>query len=314
MSAIEDPFPEVEFLNNPPEGAAKVNNGSTSPRIRALSSVEEMNELVALQKEIWGYGEEGADHPYPARALFALSESGGLVSGAFVDGELAGFSVAWIGYEGEDGPPYLHSQLVGVRPRFRGQGIGFHLKCHQRKFALRRGLELMRWTFDPLQARNARLNIYYLGGVVESYRDHYYGEVQSLLTRGLDTDRVWVDWHLSSHRVEKFLSGHRLIWSWTELPSATSTSVRTDSRQRKLVDHELGHEEPELVVEIPTGFDEIREESPAEAHQWRLRSREIFKHYLLRGYVIDDFQLDREAERAFYRLSRRGLPVILAGD
>lgn len=273
-----------------------------------------MAELVILQKEIWGYGEEGADYPYPARALFAISESGGLVSGAFVGEELAGFSVAWIGYEDQEGPVYLHSQLLGVRHAFRGRGIGFQLKCHQRDFALRRRLELTKWTFDPLQARNALLNIHYLGGIVESYRDHYYGEVQSLLSRGLDTDRVWVDWHLSSHRVVNFLRGHRLVWSWKELPCATSTSPMAGRHQRQLTGYDLGLENSEIVVEIPASFDEIREKFATEAEQWRIRSREIFQNYLLRGYVIDDFQLDRKEERAFYRFTRRGLPLVLAGD
>lgn len=297
-----------------PDYAVKLKTGSPSIVIRVLSSVEEMAPLVELQKEIWGYGEEGADYPYPSRALFALSESGGLVSGAFTEDELAGFSVAWIGYEGEKGPAYLHSQLLGVRPKFQGRRIGFHLKCHQREFALRRNLELMKWTFDPLQARNARLNIHHLGGVVESYRDHYYGEIQSLLSRGLDTDRVWVDWHMNSHRVNNFLAGHRLSWTWKELQRVTRTCVMAGHQQRQLIDYELDRHEPELLVEVPIHFDSIRKDLPAEANLWRTRSREIFQHYLLRGYVIDDFQLDREEERAFYRLSRHGLPLILAGD
>src|SRR5690606_6594767 len=253
------------FLNNFHGNTEGSDTSSTSITIRVLSSIEEMSQLVILQKEIWGYGEDGADYPYPARALFAISESGGLVSGAFVEGELAAFSVAWIGYEDEVGRPYLHSQLLGVRHAFRGRGIGFQLKCHQRDFALGRRLELMKWTFDPLQARNALLNIRYLGGIVKCYRAHYYGEVQSLLNYGLDTDRVWVDWHLNSHRVANFLQGHRRDWDWKELPCATTTSPA--SRHRQLTGCELGLESSEIVVEIPASFDEVRRLSATDAEQ-----------------------------------------------
>ena len=102
--------------------------------VKRLNSIEEMQAVVELQRKIWGYGTSGTDDPYPARALMALSASGGLVSMAFFENEPAGFALAWLGRLPETGEIYLHSQLLGVIPKHRGRGLGVQLKHHQKEF------------------------------------------------------------------------------------------------------------------------------------------------------------------------------------
>ena len=196
--------------------------GIQAIRLRSLKTIGEMDQVVDLEEQIWGYGAPGSDPPYPARALFAIAESGGQVAGAFADGDLVGFALAWLGSENGTRVPYLHSQLMGVLPDYRSHGIGYHLKLFQRDYALGSGLELIKWTFDPLLAANAHLNLKKLGSVIRSYIPNYYGNLQSRFTRGIASDRVWVSWFVKSQRVQGRIGRSTLATSMDAgLPRAT---------------------------------------------------------------------------------------------
>jgi predicted GNAT superfamily acetyltransferase len=138
--------------------------------------------------------------------MFLLaSRIGGQVLGAFAGETLAGFAMALPGYRG--GHAYLHSHMVGVLPEHRNRGIARLLKLAQRDDALARGIELMEWTFDPLEIKNAHLNIARLGAIVRRYQRDFYGPSSSPLQGGLPTDRVYAEWWLRSRRVEQVLRG-----------------------------------------------------------------------------------------------------------
>ena len=120
---------------------------------------------------------------------------------------MAGFAMALPGYR--HGHAYLHSHMVGVLPEFRNQGLARRLKLAQRKDALARGIELMEWTFDPLEIKNAHLNIARLGVIVRRYKHNFYGPSSSPLQGGLPTDRVYAEWWLRSNRVCRVLGGEQ---------------------------------------------------------------------------------------------------------
>jgi len=170
--------------------------------VRPCSGLNEMRACVALQKEVWGFNDADL---IPLR-LFVMSEKiGGQVVGAFHGKELIGFAMAIPGIRG--GKPYLHSQMLAVRAHYRNAGLGKRLKICQRDDAIARGVELMEWTFDPLEIKNSFLNIARLGAIVRRYNCNQYGVTSSPLHGGLPSDRLVAEWWLKSQRVEQLLNG-----------------------------------------------------------------------------------------------------------
>ncbi len=169
--------------------------------VRPLTTPEEFDTLVDLQHRIWGY----ADRDVESRSILTVaSRFSGEVLGAFHEGAIIGFSLAFVTLEHTS----LHSHRVGVLPDFQRSGIGRILKLAQRENALRRGFRSIHWTFDPLQAANANFNLRKLGGVVRSYLPNLYGITSSPLHAGLPTDRLLVEWGIATPHVLQTLANN----------------------------------------------------------------------------------------------------------
>ena len=173
--------------------------------IRTAASLEEWQQTLDLQSEIWGYG---AEDQVPSRLLGVFERTGGCCQGAFLDGKMVGFSLAFAGFKAS-GQRYWHSHMVGVRPQLHSRGIGYRLKLAQRDAALAVGVERIEWTFDPLEARNAYFNVSKLGAEAERYLPDFYGTTSSPLHGGMPTDRLVAVWRLRSRRVTDRLRGVR---------------------------------------------------------------------------------------------------------
>lgn len=173
--------------------------------IRELSRLDELREAVRLQKEIWGFSD--ADM-LPLRLFVVATKIGGNVLGAFDREHMVGFSIAIPGIK-PGGRLYWHSNMMGVTAAYRNRGLGRALKLRQRECALRQGIDLIEWTFDPLELKNAYFNIERLGVIVRRYVLNQYGYTSSPLHGGLPTDRCVAEWHLTSTRVEKILAGEQ---------------------------------------------------------------------------------------------------------
>jgi predicted GNAT superfamily acetyltransferase len=182
-------------------GTAAVSAGIS---IRKCETLEEMQACFALQKEVWSFSDAEL---VPVRLFVVANKIGGQVVGAFDGRELAGFAMAIPG--NRNGNSYLHSQMLAVRKEYRNAGLGRRLKLYQREDALARGFELMEWTFDPLEIKNAYLNIEKLGAIARRYLPNQYGITSSPLQGGLPTDRLVAEWWMKSRRVETVLGGGR---------------------------------------------------------------------------------------------------------
>src|SRR5581483_8823357 len=145
--------------------------------IRRLSTLPEFTEAVALQQRIWGFADRDL---LPLRFFVVAHRIGGQVFGAYYGGEMAGFCMAVPGFQ-PDGRKFLHSHMLGVLPQHRDAAIGRQLKLRQRVDALAHGIELVEWTFDPLELKNAYFNIERLGAIVRRYSENEYGNMQSHL-------------------------------------------------------------------------------------------------------------------------------------
>ncbi|MEO5935748.1 MAG: GNAT family N-acetyltransferase [Terriglobales bacterium] len=169
--------------------------------IRKCSDIDEFNACVALQKEVWKFDDIDV---IPQRMFTVADKIGGQVIGSFVGGEkaakLVGFALAIPG--NRNGRLYLHSHMLAVSEDYRNSGLGRRMKLAQRDDALARGFELIEWTFDPLEIKNAYLNIDRLGAIARRYNINQYGFSSSPLQGGLPTDRLVAEWWLKSKRVE----------------------------------------------------------------------------------------------------------------
>ena len=176
---------------------------SVSPEIaiRHCEGLEELEACVQLQKEVWGFNDIDI---VPARVFLVASKIGGQVIGAFRGDEIIGYALSIPG--NRNGHVYLHSHMLAVKESCRNLGLGRTLKLAQRDDALEKGIELIEWTFDPLEIKNAYLNIVKLGAIARRYNINQYGSFSSPLQGGLPTDRLVAEWWLRSDRVEAVLA------------------------------------------------------------------------------------------------------------
>jgi predicted GNAT superfamily acetyltransferase len=171
-------------------------------RIESLTTMEQFERCVVLQLEVWGYSDGDL---IPRRVFLVAQRIGGQVLGAFDGDTIIGFAMGLPGYR--NGYSYIHSHMLAVLPDYRNAGLGRRLKLAQRDDAIARGFDLMEWTFDPLEIKNAHLNIARLGAICRRYKSDFYGPSSSPLQGGLPTDRLYAEWWLKSQRVMETLRG-----------------------------------------------------------------------------------------------------------
>lgn len=170
-------------------------------RLERLVTNTAFDACVHLQQETWHYS---AGELFPRRAFLLAERLGGHVLGAYDGGELVAFNLAYPGYR--DGMSYLHSQMLAVLPTYRNTGLGRSLKLRQREIALEQGIDLIEWTYDPLEIKNAFFNVERLGAVSRRYVRDFYGPSSSPLQGGLPTDRLYAEWWVRSDRVTRVLA------------------------------------------------------------------------------------------------------------
>lgn len=226
--------------------------------IRRLSELEEFGRCVDLQKAIWGFDDLDV---VPLRLFVVASKIGGQVFGAFDGDRMIGFAMAVPGYR--NGRSYLHSHMAAVLPDHQGQGIGRRLKLRQRADALDRGIELVEWTFDPLEFRNAHFNIERLGVIVRRYVRNQYGVTSSPLHGGLPTDRLVAEWWLASPRVKKMVEEG-------QVPA---------------------HQQPERI-QVAAEINELKKKDREAALKLQSDIRQQFERLLGQGYAVTGFERD----------------------
>ena len=273
-------------------------------QIRELTTIDDCKQVAALEREVWGYAD--AEDVVPAPVLIVSIKRGGILLGAFDDsGRMAGFVYSMAGVRHGQATQWSH--MLGVRESARDGGVGLRLKLAQRERALARGVELIEWTFDPLQALNAHVNFSKLGVVVEEYEENVYGESSSPLHHGAPTDRFVAEWRLTAPHVERRIAarGAGLVRD-ASVGAAPLVNRATGSGGRsRPASADLTLTDRRLLVEIPGRYTEMLTSEPALALEWRLSTREIFQHYFGRGYRAVDFFLADDRSRGQYLLASK---------
>ena len=252
--------------------------------LRPLERAEDADAILRIMAATWG-GHE----PFPREMLRALADSGNVPYGAFEGEDAIGYVLSWAGVEPQDGL-HVHSHMLATLPDRRHVGVGYALKLAQRAQALEQGIAVVRWTFDPLVARNAYFNLHKLGVIADRFGRDFYGPMTDAINEGERSDRFTVRWDL--HREP----GPRRV-------DAPPAALRAHGEEPGEVDQPTGRS---ATVEVPREYAELRERDRDLARHWRDASASAIEACLSAGMVAVGFELERSA---YVFVAREDLPA-----
>ncbi len=258
--------------------------------IRTCNGFDELRACVEMQISTWGYD---ATDVIPLKAFMLAQKIGGQVIGAFdlslagagSDGTpetLIGFALSLPGVKSPAHGipwPYLHSHMLAVHDNYRNCGIGRALKLEQRREALARGIRHMEWTFDPLEIKNAHLNLKKLGARCRRYAVDFYGHSTSKLQAGLPTDRLFAEWNLDSPAVAALLDGK---------PATGNEKAKAAEK-----------------ITLPAEISQWKQNAREKAQELQLKNRALFQSAFSRGLAVIGFEID-EGGNGSYLLDTEG--------
>jgi predicted GNAT superfamily acetyltransferase len=267
--------------------------------IRPLDTHQDFEKLLHIQRVVWDHSDADLTPPH----LFCVSSRmGAILLGAFVGGELAGFVYSFPAvFRGRN---CQHSHLLAVLPESQGLGLGKALKWAQREEAVRRGYGLITWTFDPLQTRNANLNLQSLGAFSRTYLPNFYGLTPALcLGPGIPTDRLLIEWPIRGSRVKRpgRDKGRKPHYDPEKLPAALARKAGEEGTFAAPAKPRLQLEDPVVLVEVPRDIKALAFRCDLIA-EWQTNLGRAMMAYFDRGYRAGHFLF---GDRSFYVLERQ---------
>lgn len=281
--------------------------------IRPLRTLDDLYACEDLQQQIWGFRDRSV---VPHHYLRTSTDNGGVVLGAFDGDDAIGFVFSFPGYDALTDRWKHCSLMCGVLPDRQYRGVGTQLKLAQREAVLAQDLDLVTWTFDPLQSLNAYFNLTKLGAIARRYERNFYGDIRDRLNRGLPTDRLTVEWWLESPRVV----GHtaRSSVPTIEPPEDGRRCLNrvgwTDDGFPINEQMDLNPNDETVWVEIPANVNALKADDLTLAQRWRSEVRETFERAFERGYIAEALATEQRDGRirSWYRLRRTSLDARLA--
>ena len=263
---------------------------SAGVTLRALTSLEDADGIIHVMGATWG------DHELmPREMLRALAESGNIPWGAFEGEVMVGYVLGWAGVDADDGI-HVHSHMLAALPERRHSGVGFALKLAQRAMALDQGMSLVRWTFDPLIARNAHFNITKLGAQCDRFNRNFYGDMGDVLNAGDRSDRLVVRWELE-----------RDPGPWPFPDDRDQVLLRAAGPADLPRPEPSGQTEPTtdsvVRVGVPRDYLALRRVDEGLARAWRDATGEVLAQCFVHGLHVVAFDADLEGGYPLYALA-----------
>jgi len=269
-------------------------------QLRKVDTLPELEKITEIERAVWGM------EAVPTHHTLTVAKNGGVILGAYEGGKMVGFLYSFPGYGKKEGV-YLCSHMLGILPDYQNQGLGYLLKERQMEEAVRLGYKVIRWTYDPLQSRNAYLNIEKLGAICSDYIENCYGEMSDGLNKGLPSDRFNVEW---------FPVRKKIVPEGGELPELILWQLRSDGfpevtglREGTL----FQGEDKVLAAAVPTQFPEMKERLPELAYEWRMQTRQVFTQAFANGWAVAGVKRDGPGPVQQYLLVKRD-SLELEGD
>ncbi|SMQ81436.1 Predicted acetyltransferase, GNAT superfamily [Bacillus sp. OV166] len=246
-------------------------------KTRMLNTVHDLTLVQKLEEEVWKM------QPLPLHQTITASQNGGLLLGAFINEDLVGFSYSFAGFN--NGKSYLCSHMLGVHPSHQMKGIGAILKEKQKELAREMGYELIMWTYDPLETRNAYLNLSKLHAISSTYVDNCYGDMEDNLNKGIPSDRLKVEWWTNSPYISKPYPINQeqaeLIFKWEtiegKLPKLKNIEEDLPS---------ISSSDNPILLPVPANFQYVKNTNKELAMDWRFKTRKIFHTLFYKGYAV----------------------------
>ena len=273
-------------------------------RIEVAHDIAGCAATVPIQEEVWS-----GDVLVPPQLLLAVAHNGGFVAVGYADGDerAAGFVFGFLGIR--DYHFRHHSHMLAVREPYRGGGLAIALKEAQRDHCLDQGIEIVAWTMDPLEARNAHFNFGKLGAYTREYHRDFYGAMPDKLNAGLPSDRIYVEWPIGHDRTYQRLRGEDRA---PALDAAEGEGVRYLLRADGDRPGEVAPpaDETHLLLEIPPRFQDLKARDPELALAWRMAARAAFESAFAQGYAAVEFLRSQDGRGAYLLVPqpRRGEP------
>lgn len=242
--------------------------------LRKLETNADMRLIQTLEQEVWDMS------PVPTHQTYTAAKNGGILVGAFDGDRVVGYCYGFAGFK--DGKTYLCSHMMGILPAYQSMGIGNRLKLEQREIAKEMGYDLIIWTFDPLESRNAHLNTTKLFGISRTYIEDCYGDMDDGLNRGLPTDRLQIEWWIWSSRVEKGWVPNIKKYEQPFKLSQSETGFPVLAVNRG----GLAYETAGIEVPVPQDFQSIKKQEPGLAMDWRMKIRSVFQDLFAAGFAV----------------------------
>lgn len=253
--------------------------------IKKLTTIEELHDMRLVENAVW-------DMPsIPVHQTYTALNNGGIILGAYRKEELVGFLYSFPGFNGKE--TYVCSHMLGIKPAYRQNGIGIKLKQKQAELAKEAGYSYITWTFDPLESKNAYVNLHRLRAVGAFYLEDHYGDLGDELNSGLPTDRIQMMWDL------KMPSDDRIIMN-----DAPMLLKIDKERKPQRIAREI-EEEDKWVVVIPGDFQAMKSTNFALAKAWRLASREVFQALFAANFQAIDYRYEAEQQQGYYLFEKR---------
>jgi len=262
-------------------------------RIEAAHDIAGCAATVPIQEEVWS-----GDVVVPPQLMLAVAHNGGFVALGFAEGDerAAGFVFGFLGIR--DYHFRHHSHMLAVRAPYRGSGLAIALKEAQRDHCLDQGIEIVGWTMDPLEARNAAFNFAKLGAYAREYHRDFYGAMPDKLNAGLPSDRIYVEWPIGHDRTYKRLRGEDRPPSLEDAErDGIGYVLRAEGNRPGAV--APAADQTHLLLEVPTRFQELKARDAALALAWRAAAREAFESAFSHGYAAVEFLRSADGRGAY---------------
>ncbi len=286
--------------------------------IQPLTSLSDFHAAEELQRQVWPGSELIIA---PLHVMLTVAQNGGVVIGAWDEDKLVGFVLGFLGtVEGDPNRPAMTrlkhcSHMLAVLPDYRDKGVGYQLKIAQYHAVNQQAVRLITWTYDPIESRNANLNIARLGAISRTYKRDHYGEMNDGLNAGLPSDRLLVEWWITSNRVKQRIGSERKRLSLESYMAADTLILNptraNDAGLPKMIGEPFEPSGVICLVEIPSNFQDLKVKDVELAREWKVQVRHVLENAFRNGYLITDFVFENVGDRprAFYVLSQGDVKV-----